>query len=261
LNTDDEPLKKQAMTAERMVDAERHDHERDRIPGTTDEIVRSTDAVLWEKQEAFITETLAWCADLFRTTRARFIRPLDAGTWIVYTRQRESVVTHAADHAEIAMAYTVGLGRQPLSVTRPRISRADGSGLRPIALTSYLGIPVVCQDRLVGVVEFAGEVRSDFEYALNEALPKLQTAGQRLLFDPMLNARIEVTPETFCTLDAFVWTVDTVSLTSDELRFAAQLIGPTTVSDAASAADMDIDDAVEVARRLAERGLLAVHVM
>lgn len=243
------------MTVERTVDV----REKARTPGTTDTIVRAVDALLWAKQEAFISETLAWCAELFHTTRTRFIRPLDAGTWIVYTRQRDSVLTHAADHAEIAMAYTVGLGRQPLFVTRPRISRADGSGLRPIALTSYLGIPVICQDRLVGVIEFAGEIRSDFEIALDEALPKLQSAGQRLLFDPILNARIDVTPETFCTLDAFVWTASSVLLSGDELTFVSQIIGPTTVSDAAAAADMDSNLAVTIASGLAERGLLAVH--
>lgn len=245
------------MTAERALDP----RERERKSGTTDTIVRAHDALLWAKQEAFIAETLDWCADLFRTSRARFIRPLDAGTWIVYTRQGDSVVTHAADYAEIAMAYTVGLGRNPLLVTRPRISRADGTALRPIALTSYLGIPVVCQDRLVGVVEFAGEVRSDFERALDDALPRLQTAGQRLLFDPVLNARIDVTPETFCTLDAFVWTVSSVSMSAEELAFASQIIGPTTVSDAAAAADLEVDVAVSIARRLAERGVLAVQII
>ena len=244
-----------------MLEPRERERERDRPSGTTDVIVRSLDAVLWAKQEAFISETLTWCADLFQTTRARFIRPLDVGTWIVYTRQKDTVTTHAADYAEIAMAYTVGLGRQPLAVTRPRISRADGGGLRPIALTSYLGIPVVCQDRLVGVVEFAGEVRADFEMALHEALPRLHSAGQRLLFDPALNARNEVTPETFCTLDAFVWTSNSVSMTGEEFAFVSQIIGPTTVFDAAFAADLDVEIAVGLARGLAERGVLAVHAL
>jgi hypothetical protein len=80
-----------------------------------------------------------------------------------------------------------------------------------------------------------------------------------LLFDPILNTRIDVSPESFCTLDAYVWTADETTLTAEEHAFVAQIIGPTTVSDAAAAAELEIDRAVEIARGLAERGLLAVH--
>ncbi|HUH06543.1 MAG TPA: GAF domain-containing protein, partial [Egibacteraceae bacterium] len=127
-------------------------------------------------REEFISETLDWCAELFRSQRARFVRPTESGGWIVYTRQNNVLSTHEADYAEAAMARAVGLGRHPLVVTRPRVTRPGTTDLRPISVSSYLGIPLISQDRLVGVIECAGEARPDIEAALQVALPRLELA-------------------------------------------------------------------------------------
>ena len=216
------------------------------------------DQDLAETQEEFIAQTLNWCAELFGASRARFIRPLETGAWIVYTRQNESVLTHLADQAEIAMAYTVGLSRQPLVVTRPRISKIDGSGLRPIALKSYLGIPIVCQDRLIGVVEFAGDVRPDMESALYSAAPRLANVGERLLFDPGLRRkRGALTPETRVTFSSGVWARGDIVISPEEFTFLAAINGPTTLAAIATTASLDPDHALTLADALIERGLIA----
>ncbi|HYI14969.1 MAG TPA: GAF domain-containing protein [Thermomicrobiales bacterium] len=215
------------------------------------------DQDLAETQEEFIAQTLNWCAELFGASRARFIRPLDSGTWIVYTRQNDSVLTHMADQAEIAMAYTVGLSRQPLVVTRPRISKIDGSGLRPIALKSYLGIPIVCQDRLIGVVEFAGDVRPDMESALYSAAPRLANVGQRLLFDPGLRRkRGAITPDTSVALSSGVWARGNIVITPEEMTFLAAITGPMPLATIATAANLDTGRTLTVADELIERGLI-----
>ncbi len=215
------------------------------------------DQDLAETQEEFIAQTLNWCAELFGASRARFIRPLETGAWIIYTRQSGSVLTHMADQAEIAMAYTVGLSRQPLIVTRPRISKIDGSGLRPIALKSYLGIPIVCQDRLIGVIEFAGDVRSDMESALYSAASRLANVGERLLFDPGLRRkRGAIAAETSVVLSGGVWARGDIIISPEEFTFLAAISCPTTIADIAAAAGLDTDRAISMADDLIERGLI-----
>ena len=212
-------------------------------------------------QEEFIAQTLEWCSELFGASRARFIRPLESGPWVVYTRQKDkpSVLTHMADQAEIAMAYMVGLGKQPLVVTRPRISNSDGSGLRPIALKSYLGIPIVCQDRLVGVIEFAGDIRPDMESALYSAAPRLANVGERLLFDPALHRRREpVTPDTSVVLAGSVWSRGDVVINPEEMTFLAAIAGQTTIASVTSAANLDPGRAIAIAGELIDRGLIAI---
>ncbi len=217
------------------------------------------DQDLAETQEEFIAQTLAWSAELFGAPRARFIRPLESGAWIVYTRQKDSILTHMADYAEIAMAYTVGLSKQPLVVTRPRIARIDGSGLRPIALKSYLGIPIVCQDRLIGVIEFAGDVRPDMDAALYSAAPRLANVGERLLFDPGLQRRrAPIAPDTSVTLAGAVWARGDIVLNPEELLFLSVITGPTTVAAITSAANLDPDRAIAMANELIDRGLIVV---
>jgi hypothetical protein len=230
-------------------------------PAGLSEAIPAFDQDRAETREEFITQTLNWCAELFGATRARFIRPLESGAWIVYTRQKDaaSILTHMADQAEVAMAYTVGLGRQPLVVNRPRIARIDGSGLRPIALKTYLGIPVVCQDRLVGVVEFAGDVRTDVEAALYSAMPRLASAGERLLFDPGLDRRSTITSETRITLAGAVWARGDIVITAEEMTFLSAVTGPKTVAAVASVTDLDSDRAIALATDLTERGLIAIH--
>jgi GAF domain-containing protein len=217
------------------------------------------DQDLAETQEEFIARTLSWCAELFGASRARFIRPLESGVWLVYSRQKESVLTHVADYAEIAMAYTVGLGRQPLIVTRPRISRIDGSGLRPIALASYLGVPIVCQDRLVGVIEFAGETRPDMDSVLYSVAPRLANVGERLLFDPSLHRRRGLlTADATIALAGAVLARGNVVVTPEELLFLSVISGQMTVAAVAAASGVDLDRALLLADGLIERGLIAV---
>lgn len=211
-----------------------------------------------DAQRAYIAETLDWCAELFGTSRARFIRPLASGRWYVYTRQRDTLTTHTADFAEGAMAYAVGLGRQPLVVTRPRVSNPDGSNLRPIALTSYLGIPIVVQDRLVGVIECAGDVRPDVDVALFSAMPRLTQVGMRLLFDPSLQARPAASPESSLALTSEVWSATEITLTAEEMTFLAAVDADATVATVAVAVGIDLQDAVALAASLAQRGLITI---
>jgi hypothetical protein len=242
------------------ADADIQPFEFDFSPATLDEGTPAFDQSVAATQEEFIAQTLTWCGDLFGASRARFIRPLESGAWIVYTRQQESVLTHMADQAEIAMAYTVGLSRQPLVVTRPRISRLDGSGLRPIALKSYLGIPIICQDRLVGVIEFAGDVRSDIEAALYSASTRLINAGERLIFDPSLRrTQGELSPETSVVLSGGIWARGDVVISPAEMPFLAAISGPMTLATIATTTGLDTEHIIALAEELIERGLIEVH--
>lgn len=209
-------------------------------------------------QDHFIAELLDWCADLFRSNRARFVRPTDTGSWVVYTRQNGSLSTHVADFAEAAMAHTVGLGRQPLIVSRPRVTRVGATDLRPISTGSYLGIPLICQDRLAGVIECAGDARPDIEFVLHSAMPRLDQSGARLLHDPALLARPVVTPESVCSLTSAFWTTNGVSLTPVDFALLSIIDGSTTLDDAATLLDLDLESACEIAQSLVETGLLAV---
>jgi GAF domain-containing protein len=227
-------------------------------PADLGETMPDFDQDLAETQEEFIAQTLNWCAELFGASRARFIRPLESGAWTVYTRQHDAVLTHMADQAEIAMAYTVGLSRQPLVVNRPRISKIDGSGLRPIALKSYLGIPIVCQDRLIGVIEFAGDVRPDMESAIYSAAPRLANVGERLLFDPGLRRkRGTLTPDTSVSISGGVWARGNVVISPEEMTFLAAITGPMSLAEIATTTGLSTDDALTLADELIERGLIA----
>lgn len=210
-------------------------------------------------RDAFIADTLDWCSEVFRSNRARFISPTGAGSWIVYTRRDGTLTTHQADYAEAAMARTVGLARHPLVVSRPRVTRPGTTDLRPISVHGYLGIPLICQDRLAGVIECAGEVRPDMEAALLSALPRLEQAGARLLYDPALAERPSVTPETTCDLSSGVWSTGGIDIAPEELAFLAAISGPTTIAAAAEAASLDPITALTLAESLLQRGLLEIH--
>lgn len=231
----------------------------DRISQTAPRATSEADSTGAKRQEGLISETLEWCCELFGTSRARMIRPLEAGRWVVYTRQREALMTHAADYAEIAMAYTVGLSRQPLAVTKPRVSHADGTNLRPIALTGYLGIPVVCQDRLVGVVELSGEIRPDMDMALHNAVPRLQSIAERLTFDPALARPVAISRDSIIELSSSIWTSGEIVLTEDDMVLLATIDGPMALADAARTAELPDERAAEIAASLASRGLIAVQ--
>jgi GAF domain-containing protein len=228
-------------------------------PVQIDSVAEQRDVESWgaPTPEAFIERTLAWCCDIFRASRARFVRPLESGAWIVYTRQREALTTHEGDAAEIAMAYTVGLARHPLVAMRPRVSRPNGSEVRPIALHAYVGVPVICQDRLVGVIELAGDVQPDVESALTTARPRLDNFGERLLFDPELWHRPPLEADSACVLDGAARCRGAVTLSAEELRLVAAMSGPTTVADAAAAAELDTERAVAIANGLQTRGIIA----
>ncbi len=219
------------------------------------------DQDLAETHEEFIAQTLSWCTEVFQSSRARFIRPIDNGAWVVYTRHKEngSVLAHLADQAEIAMAYTVGLSKQPLVVSRPRISKSDGSGLRPIALKSYLGIPLVCQDRLIGVIEFAGDIRPDMDAALYSASNRLANVSERLLFDPGLRRRKQpITLDTTVILAGGVWSRGNIVIQPEEMRFLAAITHSMSVAAIAETSEIDPDRALSLTNELLERGLLAV---
>lgn len=212
-------------------------------------------------QEHFIAENLEWCSKQFHSNRARFVRPTDSGGWLVYTLQNGALSTHAADYAEAAMAHTVGLGRHPLLVSRPRISRVGATDLRPISVSSYLGIPLICQDRLAGVIECSGEARSDIEVALHAAMPRLERVGARLLYDPALHGLPAVDPDTICVLSSAIWTAGGVTLTGAELTFLAAIDGASTISAVATSVGLDTEAALTTAQTLIESGLLAVAIL
>src|SRR6476469_4044754 len=67
-----------------------------------------------------VAQTLAWCAAQFGVESARMVRPLPGGRWAIVTWRRNGVLAYAADHAEVSMAWLLGLNRAPLVVNRPR---------------------------------------------------------------------------------------------------------------------------------------------
>lgn len=207
-------------------------------------------------REHLIAETLVWCAEQFASNRVRFVRPTSSGGWSVHTLRNGSVTTHEADYAEAAMAYTVSLGRHPLLVGWPRVGRVGTNELRPITVHSYLGIPLICQDRLAGVIESAGEARPELEMALLSALPRLEQIGERLLYDPSLVRRAAVDADSVCVLSSASWSNGAVTLTGAQLAFLAAIDGATTVAAAAAAAGIEIEAALAMTRSLIEQGLI-----
>ena len=208
-----------------------------------------------------IHNMLARCARTFGTERARFIRQLPGSRWQVHAIQHQDgpLITHFADHAEIAMAWAVELSRFPMRVTRPRVTQPDGSGVRPIAVSSYFGIPVLCGDHFVGVIELAGNVSGELERALETLRVDLQMFGNRLTHDSSIRATQHVDPECECWLDGGYWSRSTCDVTSEEWRFLAQLGEPSQLQSVADRLSISGEEAVNLARALLGRGLVLVR--
>lgn len=209
--------------------------------------------------QELVAAMLAWCAQQFGTPRPRFVRLLTEDTWIVQTVVQDKIVVQPADWAEIAMTWTVGLSRRPLRVTRPRVSIVGTDGLRPIAVTNYIGIPVLCRDQLVGVIEMAGQILPDIEPALARAEERLSRFAERLVHDASLRAEPLMTADTECELAGGFATVDRIVLTPEEWDFVIALNGPMRLEDLADRAGIDEERVSEVARSLVRRGLIALR--
>ena len=206
-----------------------------------------------------ILDVLIRCAETFATNRARFIRELPNGEWQVYSMKGESLFTHMADYAEIGMAWAVGLSRFPMRVTRPRITAPDGSAVRPIAVTSYFGIPILCADHFVGVIELAGSIGNDLERTLDRLRDTLQHFGTMLTHDPSLRLPQLVDMECECWLDGGSWTHPTIELDADEWTLLAALCEPPTLRALAEHLPFTDERLIQIVRSLVRRGMLSVR--
>lgn len=211
---------------------------------------------LHETESDLIAATLAWAARRFGAQAARFLRPSANGGWRVITWMHDSISLHAADHAEIAMAWNVALGRQRLLVDRPRVSAPDGSGLRPIATRRYIGTPVICQDRILGIIEVAGDLRPDLETASLAAQPEFDRFALRLAFDPSLHPTPPLTLETSVQLSGGAWIDPHITLTPDDLRVVSPISGPTTLGTLTSASGLEPERVRDIVLALLRLGLL-----
>ncbi|HLT18608.1 MAG TPA: hypothetical protein VKZ96_04045 [Thermomicrobiales bacterium] len=212
-----------------------------------------------ESDQRYVAETLDWIAGELGAKRPRFVRLLPSGIWIVQTVVQGKIVAQAADRAEIAMAWTVALGREVYSAARPRVTTFDGSGIRPIAVTSYIGIPVTCQEGIAGVIEAAGELRPDAERNARAAGGRLGEFATRLMFDPGLRAAPRITLETECEISSGLGTPSYGVLSRDEWNFLTNLHGAMTLQELADAAGFDGEQVIDLARALASRGLITLR--
>lgn len=207
--------------------------------------------------QRLVAETLAWFAGLFGTPRARFVRHLNDHGWVVQTLVQGKIVMQAADHAEIAMAWAVGLSHGPVRMTRPRIVPHNGDSIRPIAVTNYVAAPVICQRRIVGIFEAAGDIRSDAERYLTRAERRLHEFARQLLFDPGLAPEPVVTDDTTIDLACCAFELP-IRLSSHEWELVAAVDGPTPLEAIAERAGLERHAAMDTARSLLRRGLVAI---
>jgi hypothetical protein len=216
------------------------------------------DAMDRETESDLITATLAWSARRFGANASRFVRPTNSGAWLVVTWMNESISVHQADPAECAMAWMVALGRQRLLVSKPRVSAPEGGDVRPISARNYLGVPVICHDRILGVIEVAGDLRSDIESAASAAQVNVDHFALRLAFDTALQTPPAVEAATIVSLGPGIWLTDEASISQDELRFAAAVTDTRTIAEIAAAIGLNIERAVKIACSLERRGLIEV---
>ena len=202
---------------------------------------------------------LELCSTTFGTERARYIRQLQSGEWQVHSLKSDLVVTHQADYAEIAMAWAVGLSRFPIRVTRPRITDLDGGSVRPIAVTTYFGIPVLCGDHLVGVIELAGNVAGDLLRTLETVAVELERFGNRMIHDPSLRAPQQIDIECECWIDGGCWSHGRIEITSDEWRLLSEIGEPELLSSVADRVDCSDSELIDLVRSLVSRGVVSVR--
>jgi hypothetical protein len=210
-------------------------------------------------EQEIVQATLAWAAEVFATPRARFVRRFPDGTWMVQSIAQGKLVSQPADRAEIAMAWTVGLSRHAVRVTRPRVTTFDGQGVRPIAVTKYLGIPIVCNDEFLGVIEVAGNVKPDVDLILPIAQLRLKVFGERLLHDPTLRFEPFVDADTICALNAGAFVSGEYAVSGCELAFLAVLDQPTRLGDLAYSLASSEAKVIAIARNLVGRGLISLR--
>lgn len=212
-----------------------------------------------ETESSLIRNALAECAATFGTERARFVRRISAGGWYVHALQNGSLITHHADQAEIAMAWMVGLSRFPIRVTKPRVTQADGSGVRPIAVASYLGIPVLCRDHLVGVIELAGNVKGDLGRTLERLSSDFATFGERLTHDPALRATQLIDLDAECWLDGGFWRTGEIDISADEWAVLSAIGERGLLSEVAASVRLPEEQLIDVTRQLVVCGIASAR--
>jgi hypothetical protein len=211
------------------------------------------------RESDVIHEVLKLCASAFETDRARFIRQLSTGDWQVYSIQRDFLRTHQADYAEISMAWAVGLSRIPARLSRPRVTQPDGEGIRPIAVTSYVGIPVLCRDHFVGVIELAGNVKGDLERTIERLSGPLERFGNRLTHDPSLRATQLIDLDVECWLDGGCWSSGSIDLDADEWALLAAMDCPAPLRRVVDRLPFTSERSIDVVRSLVARGVVSVR--
>ncbi len=228
-------------------------------PGFTARVSGSPQRSASTSETSIIMDVLDQCATAFGIERARFTRQLVGGAWTVHTLQHGMVTSHTADQAEIAMAWMVGLSRFPIRVTRPRVAQPDGSGIRPIAISNYLGIPVVCQNHFAGVIELAGSIQGDLERALDRLGETLDRFGYRLTYDPSIRAQQHIDMDVECGLSGGFWNPNRINLTDDEWSVLAVMGAPAPLRDLSGKLSLTSEQLVEVTRSLVARGLITTR--
>lgn len=209
--------------------------------------------------QRYVAETLEWVADQLGTKRARFVRLLPSGVWIVQTVVQGKIVAQPADRAEIAMAWAVGLSRDIYSASRPRVTTADGTGIRPIAVTTYIAIPILCQQGLAGVIEAAGDLTPGAERIARAASERLSEFATRLMFDPGLRSEPRITLDTECDIAAGLNSSSCTQLTAPEWEFIGALMGAKTIAEIVEELGWTEDRTIKMAKELVARGMITVR--
>lgn len=209
---------------------------------------------------ALVLDVLRQCAATFGIPRVRFLRQNPAGDWIVHTMQQDTLITHTADYAESAMGWMVALSRFPLRVTRPRITSPGGEHVRPIAVTNYLGIPVLCSDQVVGVIELAGKIDGDPSHQVEAVSGIIADLGRRLMHDPeMQPCPVTLGPDTRCSLAGGKWGDVDIDLSPDVWTIASTISPGEQIAAIASRLDWPEETVISTVSELVAMGLIAVQ--
>lgn len=206
-----------------------------------------------------IVDALSRCSTAFGTDRARFMRQTAGDGWTVHTLHQGSVTSHPADQAEIAMAWLVGLSRSSVRVTRPRVILPDGGGVRPISTTSYLGVPVVCQNHFAGVIELSGSDVDDLDRVLGRLDDTLASLGYCLIHDPAIRAPRHIDLDAKCRLDGGFWSRSEVTLDADEWSVLSLVGSSTSLRDAVASLTLSEERLIDVVHSIVSRGLVSVR--
>ncbi len=207
----------------------------------------------------FVATTLDWIGEELGAKRPRFVRLLPSGVWIVQTAVQGKIVAQAADRAEIAMAWSVGLSRDIYSASRPRVTTADGQGIRPIAVTTYIAIPVLCQQGVAGIIEAAGELKPGAERIAHAATGRLADFATRLMFDPGLRTEPRITPDTECDVAAGLNSENCNKLSDTEWEFVCTITETKTIAEIAEQLEWPEEQVIGVAKELVGRGMITVR--